>query len=494
MKKILRLIAIITALSLSLSSISFARGGYTGGGNTGNTGNQVAVSNRNEAASMLAYTSNQGMRYTIVDENGDRVGQSLDIVNYDPRKLYKNGGGFDSNDINTHDTYDKFFNIHLKQFINIYHATTKGQVLVTGESKAGNGWVWLTGYKTNPSGESVGFLNFPSEIRLVTMKKAREYSVERVGYKLLKLSRGSVQPFDGEKFSKYFLYGGDAEAEKKSEPVNFKKFINTEYFWGALDGSDASKNWEVFESNKYSLIVEPIFWMVGTGDAGTIPKVLYGTPTDYGYYINRYYKSIGRNTRGGFGHSMMHGKWSIEGFNIVDDQVFNGKTIKGFDINTVGKVGGAYYPKSMYKDWLYGWGAHIYKPLSDFAFTWKDDGDISADRPKPIVITQKGQLDIIQIYTRVNASGVKEIFRKNVNLQVANSISIVDEENDTLKKKNVVKRWFIGDSKGRPITLEEKNNLNVGYIDYQGRYHKPSGVGYKTEGNKAEKVNVSSII
>lgn len=66
------------------------------GVNANSDGTVGAGNDPNYAAKFHAYPQNQGIRLSIVDKNGDRVSNSVDIVNYVPRKLltsYSFGAG-----------------------------------------------------------------------------------------------------------------------------------------------------------------------------------------------------------------------------------------------------------------------------------------------------------------------------------------------------------------------------------------------------------------
>ena len=80
-------VALALALSVSGSLSTFAAGNL--GVNAGSAGGVSAGNDPNYAAKFHAYPQNQGIRLSIVDKNGDRVSNSVDIVNYVPSRLLK---------------------------------------------------------------------------------------------------------------------------------------------------------------------------------------------------------------------------------------------------------------------------------------------------------------------------------------------------------------------------------------------------------------------
>lgn len=100
MKKIKRLFAgILSVVMMATTSfVSLADIGL--GGNTNSGGDTTVGSNAAYAHRFMAYPENQGYRISIVDKKGDRVTNSIDIVNYVPTDINNigynnsnNGGG-----------------------------------------------------------------------------------------------------------------------------------------------------------------------------------------------------------------------------------------------------------------------------------------------------------------------------------------------------------------------------------------------------------------
>lgn len=100
MKKYKRLFASILSVVM-LATASFTSLADVGlGGNTNSGGDTTVGSNAAYAHRFMAYPENQGYRISIVDKKGDRVTNSIDIVNYVPTDINNigynnsnNGGG-----------------------------------------------------------------------------------------------------------------------------------------------------------------------------------------------------------------------------------------------------------------------------------------------------------------------------------------------------------------------------------------------------------------
>lgn len=100
MKKYKRLVAGLLSLTM-LATASFVSLADVGlGGNTNSDGDTTVGSNAAYAHRFMAYPENQGYRISIVDKTGDRVTNSIDIVNYVPTDINNigyensnNGGG-----------------------------------------------------------------------------------------------------------------------------------------------------------------------------------------------------------------------------------------------------------------------------------------------------------------------------------------------------------------------------------------------------------------
>lgn len=96
MKNILRRVVsgiAVTALALAFPVSSLASGSL--GVNAGSAGGVAAGNDPNYAAKFHAYPQNQGIRMSLVDKDGDRISNSVDIVNYVPSSLL-NGYHFGS--------------------------------------------------------------------------------------------------------------------------------------------------------------------------------------------------------------------------------------------------------------------------------------------------------------------------------------------------------------------------------------------------------------
>ena len=100
MKKYKRFVAGLLSLTMlaTTSFVSLADEGL--GGNTNSDGDTTVGSNAAYAHRFMAYPENQGYRISIVDKTGDRVTNSIDIVNYVPTDINNigyensnNGGG-----------------------------------------------------------------------------------------------------------------------------------------------------------------------------------------------------------------------------------------------------------------------------------------------------------------------------------------------------------------------------------------------------------------
>lgn len=100
MKKYKRLVAGLLSLTM-LATASFVSLADVGlGGNTNSDGDTTVGSDAAYAHRFMAYPENQGYRISIVDKTGDRVTNSIDIVNYVPTDINNigyensnNGGG-----------------------------------------------------------------------------------------------------------------------------------------------------------------------------------------------------------------------------------------------------------------------------------------------------------------------------------------------------------------------------------------------------------------
>ena len=100
MKKYKKLVAGLLSLTM-LATASFVSLADVGlGGNTNSDGDTTVGSNAAYAHRFMAYPENQGYRISIVDKTGDRVTNSIDIVNYVPTDINNigyensnNGGG-----------------------------------------------------------------------------------------------------------------------------------------------------------------------------------------------------------------------------------------------------------------------------------------------------------------------------------------------------------------------------------------------------------------
>ena len=100
MRKYKKLLAGVLSLAMmaTTSFVSLADVGL--GGNTNSDGDTTVGSNAAYAHRFMAYPENQGYRISIVDKTGDRVTNSIDIVNYVPTDINNigyensnNGGG-----------------------------------------------------------------------------------------------------------------------------------------------------------------------------------------------------------------------------------------------------------------------------------------------------------------------------------------------------------------------------------------------------------------
>lgn len=100
MRKYKKLLAGVLSLTM-LATTSFVSLADVGlGGNTNSGGDTTVGSNAAYAHRFMAYPENQGYRISIVDKKGDRVTNSIDIVNYVPTDINNigynnsnNGGG-----------------------------------------------------------------------------------------------------------------------------------------------------------------------------------------------------------------------------------------------------------------------------------------------------------------------------------------------------------------------------------------------------------------
>ena len=81
-------LALAVAVTVAVPVTAFAAGGL--GVNADSDGGVAAGNDPNYAAKFHAYPQNQGIRLSIVDKNGDRVANSVDIVNYVPSRLLSN--------------------------------------------------------------------------------------------------------------------------------------------------------------------------------------------------------------------------------------------------------------------------------------------------------------------------------------------------------------------------------------------------------------------
>jgi len=81
-------LALAIAVTVAVPVTAFAAGGL--GVNADSDGGVAAGNDPNYAAKFHAYPQNQGIRLSIVDKNGDRVANSVDIVNYVPSRLLSN--------------------------------------------------------------------------------------------------------------------------------------------------------------------------------------------------------------------------------------------------------------------------------------------------------------------------------------------------------------------------------------------------------------------
>lgn len=81
-------LALTIAVTVTVPVTAFAAGGL--GVNADSDGGVAAGNDPNYAAKFHAYPQNQGIRLSIVDKNGDRVANSVDIVNYVPSRLLSN--------------------------------------------------------------------------------------------------------------------------------------------------------------------------------------------------------------------------------------------------------------------------------------------------------------------------------------------------------------------------------------------------------------------
>jgi hypothetical protein len=87
--KVKKLISFILAIALIMSSntISAFADGVSLGGNTNSGGGMTVGSDAAYAHKMMAYPDNMGYRISIVNKTGERVANSVDIVNYVPSDI-----------------------------------------------------------------------------------------------------------------------------------------------------------------------------------------------------------------------------------------------------------------------------------------------------------------------------------------------------------------------------------------------------------------------
>lgn len=103
--------ALALALAISTPMLSLADEGL--GGNTNSGGNAAAGSDAVYAHKFMIYPENQGYRISIVDQTGDRVTNSVDIVNYIPTDINNIGHGNSNNGGGRQefiDGYNKYIN------------------------------------------------------------------------------------------------------------------------------------------------------------------------------------------------------------------------------------------------------------------------------------------------------------------------------------------------------------------------------------------------
>lgn len=112
--KLSKIIAIgLTACSIfsgTVSSIVYAETSIDGNTNSG--GSMDSGTDSAYAHKFMAYPENQGYRISVVDKNGDRVTNSVDIVNYAPNDLLNGKGLSETTNTNGGETYLGGFNLY----------------------------------------------------------------------------------------------------------------------------------------------------------------------------------------------------------------------------------------------------------------------------------------------------------------------------------------------------------------------------------------------
>lgn len=103
-------IAACSILSGAISSIAYAETSIDGNTNSG--GSMDSGTDAAYAHKFMAYPENQGYRISVVDKNGDRVTNSVDIVNYAPNDLLNGKGLSETTNTNGGETYLGGFNLY----------------------------------------------------------------------------------------------------------------------------------------------------------------------------------------------------------------------------------------------------------------------------------------------------------------------------------------------------------------------------------------------
>ena len=183
--------ALALTMAISTPMASLADVGL--GGNTNSGGDTTVGSNAAYAHRFMAYPENQGYRISIVDKTGDRVTNSIDIVNYVPTDI-NNIGYENSNNGGGRQEFISGYN----QYINY---------IGWGEPKAGinkkNTFYYSNGIKTeaysdltwNKNGVPTGYnlKGEPVETNMYPKAKFEEYLTTLYNIKVAELTEKGVE-------------------------------------------------------------------------------------------------------------------------------------------------------------------------------------------------------------------------------------------------------------------------------------------------------------
>lgn len=308
--KLLRVLAIGLGAVISVTTPTITLADVSLGGNTNSGGGTGVGSDPAYAHKFMAYPENQGYRISIVDENGDRVANSIDIVNYVPDDFFNlgiisnnnsmNGGGAKEylagfNQYKNYFGWDSYSYTKPDRFLysngikteewrsdtwektgvpnrNGKYGTITTEIISMIDFKVAfesDYFEYMNTYKTaNPGGELITPINFG----IVVPSKLEGSSFKAGGAHMKSLLETPILNNKGEQVANVASRTVDMLAPKfdnKGQFIggrqNLFRFIKQEdntLLATPKEEGLARKNSDIVEARGYKLIIEPLYWYV----------------------------------------------------------------------------------------------------------------------------------------------------------------------------------------------------------------------------------------